>query len=108
MRGYPWNFSSFLSNQEGDKESDGEESKARDAEVPDEKCHLGAGGQEYGAIASREGLEADTSSWWTTEATPAFLCLAIGYHGSRTIGSTSELHLVLSSWMHSQEFKSYM
>ncbi|XP_028750377.1 protein FAM177B [Peromyscus leucopus] len=51
-----------MQNKEGDKESDGEESKARDAEVPNEKCHLGAGGQEYGAIVSREGLEADTSS----------------------------------------------
>ncbi|KAL6037059.1 hypothetical protein STEG23_030174 [Scotinomys teguina] len=49
-------------DSEGDKENDGKGSKPQDAGVPDEQCHLGAGGQEYGAIASREGLVADTSS----------------------------------------------
>ncbi|XP_005078276.1 protein FAM177B [Mesocricetus auratus] len=49
-------------NKEGDKEFEGNGSKTQDAEVPNEKCHLGAGGQEYGAISSREGPGAVSSS----------------------------------------------
>ncbi|XP_051004331.1 protein FAM177B [Acomys russatus] len=49
-------------NEDYDKENKESGSKAQDAEVPNEKCHLGAGGQEYGAISPREGLVAESSS----------------------------------------------
>lgn len=49
-------------SEDGDKGSEGRGSKAQDAEIPNEKCHLGAGGQQYGAIASREGPAAESSS----------------------------------------------
>ncbi|CAO2638740.1 Protein FAM177B [Lemmus lemmus] len=49
-------------NKEVDKDTEGNGSKAQDAKIPDEKCHLGAGGQEYGAISSRGSLVADSSS----------------------------------------------
>lgn len=49
-------------NKEADKDTEGNGSKAQDAKIPNEKCHLGAGGQEYGAISSRGGLVADSSS----------------------------------------------
>ncbi|KAK7827153.1 hypothetical protein U0070_019949 [Myodes glareolus] len=49
-------------NKEADKDPEGNGSKAQDAKIPNEKCHLGAGGQEYGAISSRGGLVADSSS----------------------------------------------
>ncbi|ERE72731.1 protein FAM177B [Cricetulus griseus] len=49
-------------NKECDKGSEGTGPQAQDAEVPNEQCHLGAGGQEYGAISSREGPVADSSS----------------------------------------------
>eukprot|EP00069_Balaena_mysticetus_P007141 bmy_18978T0 len=62
-------------NKESDKESEGNGSKAQPANVPNEKCHLEAGGREYGtrqqdiaegipqwSISSSEGLMADSSS----------------------------------------------
>ncbi|XP_058556522.1 protein FAM177B [Neofelis nebulosa] len=62
-------------NKESDKESEGNGPKARPTKVPNEKCHLEAGGQEYGtrqqdtvegvprrSASSREGLAADFSS----------------------------------------------
>ncbi|EGV92520.1 Melanoma inhibitory activity protein 3 [Cricetulus griseus] len=49
-------------DSECDKGSEGTGPQAQDAEVPNEQCHLGAGGQEYGAISSREGPVADSSS----------------------------------------------
>lgn len=49
-------------NKEVDKDTKGNGSKAQDAKIPNEKCHLGAGGQECGAISSRGGLVTDSSS----------------------------------------------
>uniref|UniRef100_A0A673TQV1 Family with sequence similarity 177 member B n=1 Tax=Suricata suricatta TaxID=37032 RepID=A0A673TQV1_SURSU len=62
-------------NKESDKESEGNAAKAQPATVPNEKCHLEAGGQEYGtrqrdttdgalqwSASSWEGLAADFSS----------------------------------------------
>lgn len=91
-------FPSFLSNQDHDTESEGGGSKAPDAEVPNERCPLGLDGQEYGVVSSREGLVSE--AWWcTTEATSASQALVIGYHGNGTIGSISELDLVLTKLM---------
>ncbi|KAL2770747.1 protein FAM177B, partial [Daubentonia madagascariensis] len=39
-----------IQNKESDKKSEGNESKAQAAEIPNEKCHLEAGDQEYGTI----------------------------------------------------------
>ncbi|XP_032174237.1 protein FAM177B isoform X1 [Mustela erminea] len=60
--------------KESDKESEGNGSKTQPAKVPNEKCHLEAGGQEYGtrrqdivqgvpqrSVSSREGVAADFS-----------------------------------------------
>ncbi|XP_006743054.1 protein FAM177B [Leptonychotes weddellii] len=62
-------------DKESDKESEGNGSKAQPAKVPNEKCHLEAGGQEYGtrqqhiaqgvlqwSTSSGEGLAADFNS----------------------------------------------
>ncbi|XP_075843708.1 protein FAM177B [Microtus pennsylvanicus] len=49
-------------DKEVDKDTEGNGPEAQDAKIPNEKCHLGAGGQEYGAISSRGGLLADSSS----------------------------------------------
>lgn len=92
-------FPSFLSNQDHDTESEGGGSEAPDAEVPNERRPLGLGGQEYGVVSSREGLVSESSWWCTTEATFSSQALVIGYHGNGTIGSTSELDLVLTKLM---------
>ncbi|XP_038205466.1 protein FAM177B [Arvicola amphibius] len=49
-------------NKVVDKETEGNGPEAQDAKIPNENCYLGAGGQEYGAISSRGGLVADSSS----------------------------------------------
>ncbi|KAM8897172.1 protein FAM177B [Lycaon pictus] len=62
-------------SKESDKESEGDGSKAQQAKIPNERCHLEARGQEYGtrqqdiiegvpqwSASSRERLAADFSS----------------------------------------------
>ncbi|XP_008821972.1 protein FAM177B [Nannospalax galili] len=51
-----------MQSKEHGKGSEGDGPKAQGAEVPNEQCHLGTGGQDYGTISCREGLVTDSRS----------------------------------------------